>query len=519
MDRRRFLAAGGMATALLGGFPARLLAADPAVTGSWTAPFNLGLVSIHAILLHTGNVVLFSWPNDTVGSDAVLWNPATGRTTNIALTYQRDIFCSGTTVLSDGRVFIAGGHIWQGVLNPTQGVINTTIFDPASSAWTEGPMMSQARWYPTTTLLGNGTVIICGGTINTGTNAINVDRYNPASNTINRLPAAAGRAMVTYPRVKLTTGGLLAWTNSATTYYLNPATATWTTGPEQKSGSGCVTDMSVLLPGLTEILQAGGTTPAGVTSTAELLNLSASQPAWAYTSAMHFARVWANSVLLPDGTVLVAGGGAASYYDGPVLTPGDLPPGHPDLDRDGGADGAADVPLHRAAAAGRPGAVRRAELGQVREHRRDLLPALPVQGRAAGDHRCPGHPQLPGGVRRHQPRGGQHRPAGADQAGRGHPLLQLRPALRPMLVHGQRQHAERGAGSVWVASTAAGTLTRVNPGRETVTATVLVGERPYAVAASPQAIWVAVLGRPVMMHVPAHASASSTISWLLRMCG
>ena len=76
-----------------------------------------------------------------------------------------------------------------------------------------------------------------------------------------------------------------------------------------------------------------------------------------------------------------------------------------------------------------------------------------------------------------------------------------------------------GAGSVWVASTAAGTLTRVDPGRETVTATVRVGERPYAVAASPQAIWVAVLGRPVMMRVPAHAAASSTIGWLLRLCG
>ncbi len=321
MDRRRFLATGGTAAALLGGFPARLLAADPAVTGSWTAPFNLGLVSIHAILLHTGNVLLFSWPKDTVGSDAVLWNPVSGTITNIALTYQRDVFCSGTTVLSDGRVFIAGGHIWQGALDPTQGVINTTIFDPASSAWTEGPMMSQARWYPTTTLLGNGTVIICGGTINTGTNAINVDRYNPVSNTINRLPATADRAMVTYPRVKLTTGGLLAWTNAPTTYYLNPATATWTTGPELKSASGCVTDMSVLLPGLTEILQAGGTTSSGVTSTAELLSLAASQPAWAYTSAMHFARLWANSVLLPDGTVLVVGGGASGYYDGPVRTP------------------------------------------------------------------------------------------------------------------------------------------------------------------------------------------------------
>jgi streptogramin lyase len=86
-------------------------------------------------------------------------------------------------------------------------------------------------------------------------------------------------------------------------------------------------------------------------------------------------------------------------------------------------------------------------------------------------------------------------------------------------VGGEPTGLATGAGSVWVASTAAGTLTRVDPGRETVTATVRVGERPYAVAASPQAIWVAVLGRPVMMHVPAHASASSTISWLLRLCG
>ena len=42
---------------------------------------------------------------------------SSGKITNIALTYQRDIFCSGTSVLSDGRVFIAGGHIYQGALN------------------------------------------------------------------------------------------------------------------------------------------------------------------------------------------------------------------------------------------------------------------------------------------------------------------------------------------------------------------------------------------------------------------
>jgi hypothetical protein len=166
-------------------------------------------------------------------------------------------------VLKDGRVFIAGGHIYQGALQPTQGVINTTIFDPASNSWTEGPAMSQARWYPTATLLGDGTVIICGGTVNTGTSATTVDRYNPVSNTITTLSSTASRSMVTYPRMKLTTSGLLAWTNFPATCYLNPATAKWTTGPKLNSGSRGITDTSVLLPGLTTIMgPAGPSRPA-----------------------------------------------------------------------------------------------------------------------------------------------------------------------------------------------------------------------------------------------------------------
>jgi Domain of unknown function (DUF1929)/Glyoxal oxidase N-terminus len=337
LGRRRFLVAGSAAAALIGGpsarsligaprhhgrsGPARETAANPAATGSWTAPFNLTLVSIHAVMLHTGQVLLFSWPNNTVGSNAVLWDPVSGQITNIALTYERDVFCSGTTVLQDGRVFIAGGHIYQGALQPTQGVINTTIFDPVANSWTEGPVMSQARWYPTATLLGDGTVVICGGTINTGTSATTVDQYHPVSNTLTTLPSTANKTMVTYPRVKLLTSGLLAWTNFPTTCYLNPATATWTNGPKLNSGSRSITDMSVMLPGLTTIMEMGGATAPGITGTAELLNLSASAPAWNYTTSMHSPRLWANAVLLADGTVLVVGGGATSYYGGPVLIP------------------------------------------------------------------------------------------------------------------------------------------------------------------------------------------------------
>ena len=318
-------------TALLTGAPAkprkagavkpRKAAATAATAGQWTAPFNLTLVSIHATVLHTGDVLLFSWPNETVGSDVVLWNPVSGSITNIALPYQRDIFCSGTTVLSDGRVFIAGGHIYQGGLTDVDGVANTTLFDPAANAWTEGPVMDVPRWYPTTTLLGDGTVRILGGTVHSGASAVTIDAYNPSTNALTVLPSTANKALSLYPRVKLTTTGLLALTNLTTTYFLNPATSAWTKGPNLHSGGRSFNDAAVLLPGLTQIMEIGGQNTAGTLNTAEILDLSANPLAWQATASMTYARRWHNAVLLADGTVLVVGGGASGQFTGPVLTP------------------------------------------------------------------------------------------------------------------------------------------------------------------------------------------------------
>jgi hypothetical protein len=329
IDRRTFLIAGTAAATALGASPLNALfggasrktpitTADPLVTGQWTAPFNLGLVSIHAVLLHTGQVLLFSWPSNTVGSAAKLWDPVSGSLTDVSLTYQRDIFCAGTTVLADGRVFIAGGHLYQGVFG--NGVTNTTIFDPASNAWTEGPAMSQARWYPTTVELGDGTILIFAGTTTPKVQATTVDHYDPSANKLSTLPSSASRAMVTYPRIKLTTGGLLAWTNQASTCFLDPATSSWAKGPKLNSGGRGISDTSVLLPGLTKIMEIGGSTSTGATNTAEILDLSSGTPAWQYTSPMHHARLWANTVILADGSVLVVGGGTSGAYGNPVFT-------------------------------------------------------------------------------------------------------------------------------------------------------------------------------------------------------
>ncbi len=320
LGRRQFLIAGGAAAVLFGASStrARPVAADPAVTGSWTGPFGLTLVSIHAVMLHTGSVLLFSWPNKTVGSDAVLWHPASGKITNIALSYQRDIFCSGMSVLPDGRVFIAGGHLYQGVFGG--GVANTTIFDPADNSWTEGPLMSQPRWYPTTAQLGDGSVMIFGGLARPTAQATTADRYQPASNSMHTAPASASQAMLTYPRMKLTTGGLLAWTNLASTQFFHPATSTWRAGPTLHPDGRGRNDTSVLLPGLTKIMEIGGSTGSGPTASCEILDTAATRPAWRPTGPMHHPREWANTVLLPDGTVLVVGGGRKDDYGEPVFS-------------------------------------------------------------------------------------------------------------------------------------------------------------------------------------------------------
>jgi YVTN family beta-propeller protein len=77
--------------------------------------------------------------------------------------------------------------------------------------------------------------------------------------------------------------------------------------------------------------------------------------------------------------------------------------------------------------------------------------------------------------------------------------------------------------TVWVANTANGTVSRIDARRHAVVATVPVGLRPYALAADQHGVWVALLGRAVMMHTPSGPAGSSATSkllaWAEELCG
>ena len=70
-----------------------------------------------------------------------------------------NIFCSGLAKLASGVVFAAGGNLNQAL----DGINKTTTFDPSTNTWSAGPLMSQARWYPSVTPLANGEMLVTGG--------------------------------------------------------------------------------------------------------------------------------------------------------------------------------------------------------------------------------------------------------------------------------------------------------------------------------------------------------------------
>ena len=110
---------------------------DPAEVGLWLPPLPWEVIAIHAAVLPTGEVLHYSFPMDTSGSRARLWNPTTGKFTPVDLS--TNIFCSGLSHLPDGSVLMTGGSDYNCKQGP-QGRRITHYFDPFAGTWTENSL-------------------------------------------------------------------------------------------------------------------------------------------------------------------------------------------------------------------------------------------------------------------------------------------------------------------------------------------------------------------------------------------
>jgi hypothetical protein len=297
--------------------------ADPALVGRWSLPVHVGVVGIHAALFHTGEVLLWEEPHGGLGSRAKLLDPRNGHLTDVSIPYPRDAFCSGTSILPDGRLLVAGG-LRPGTNDAPRA---TDLFDPITQRWSLTSPMAAPRYYPTLTALPDGTTLVLSGnhTVFGGETEDTVESYRPADGTWGTLPKSADVETAMYPRtLVLPDGRVLRAGPERLSRLFDPATNTWSDVAPMRFGNR-FEGAAVLLPGLRRVMTSGGAVredPAPwvvPTATAEELDLHAPSPSWRPAGSMHRARMYHELVLLADGTVLAVGGAARGLlYSEPV---------------------------------------------------------------------------------------------------------------------------------------------------------------------------------------------------------
>jgi hypothetical protein len=270
--------------------------AQASVTGQWSKLQNLPAAPVHNVVMPNGKVLIF-------GRDNVerVWDPITQAIT-IPPHVGYDLFCAGHTLLHDGRVLIAGGHIADFV-----GLAKTTIYNPATNSWTAVPDMNAGRWYPTLTTLPNGDVLVVSGQIDTsiGVNPL-PQVYQTATNTWRNLTGAQ-LSQPLYPMMFLAPNGKVIDVGPTnTTRWLDTAgTGAWSFVATRKFGWRDYGSAAMYADGKILVVGGGSDPP---TATAEVINLNVGKPAWRSVAPMQIARRHLNTTLLPDGTVLATGG-------------------------------------------------------------------------------------------------------------------------------------------------------------------------------------------------------------------
>jgi hypothetical protein len=277
---------------------------NPAQLGVWSGTVPLPIVSVHSALLPNGKVLMIEGQTD--GEIAIVWDPATAWADQVPAPVNE--FCNGAEQMADGRILVVGGAVAGHI-----GLPAANVFDVSNESWTVLPNMAYPRWYPTVTMLANGSFIVNSGETDCDECDETIPEvYNPSTNSWTQL-SGAPFFFPYYPHVYVLPDStvLVASDTEApiVSEVLNLSTLTWT------SAGGAAVDggsSAMYLPG--KFLKEGKSYDPDLfvvpsVSTAYVLDTTQPSPAWTQVASMNFPRTYHCTTLLPDGTVLVTGGG------------------------------------------------------------------------------------------------------------------------------------------------------------------------------------------------------------------
>ena len=289
----------------------------PSDVGQWSGKTPIGVTGIHAILLPTGKVLSFTYGSSDNGI-AAIWDPATGQSHRVDPPGGDNIWCGGQTLLADGRVMVAGGDI-PTTTNLFAGLDTIYTFDPWTETWMFQGRMSEGRWYPTTTLLPDGRVLITSGRVRDGSGRINEDvdvfTPNPDPSLRGTIETVGRRWLNMYPLQHVIRDGrvLVSGPSGADVGIFNPAGWVFSPLPRMPFGNHNK-GSAVLLPdgpgGSSKVLVIGGVGEDEV----EVIDGANPGAGWTRRAPLPQKRRNTNSVLTPDGAIITIGGNLEENY-------------------------------------------------------------------------------------------------------------------------------------------------------------------------------------------------------------
>lgn len=298
-----------------------------AVKGEWSAVIQLPVIPIAAYIVpkfpEPDRVLMFAaYRNDTFGGSAgktqfADFNFKTGAVSHREVADTRhDMFCPGISQLADGRISIQGGSNAEA----------TSLYNPATNSFTRGGNLVQPRGYQSSTILSNGKVFTIGGGFSGALVEKNGEIYNPDTNTWLGLPGAKVTPILTNdPEGILRSSNhawLVGWKNGSVFQAGPSKNQHWfsTEGKGSVKAAGA-RDTTHAMCGVWamydatkgKIFSAGGSpayTNSDATNRAHITTIGEpNKPSSVKRVAdMAFPRGFANSIILPDGTILVTGG-------------------------------------------------------------------------------------------------------------------------------------------------------------------------------------------------------------------
>jgi hypothetical protein len=287
---------------------------DP-VKGAWSPVLSWPIIGIHSVLLPDGRVLTYGTTQTGIqGAGFVydIWNPAAGTGASSHLTLPNgtsvDTFCASQVLLPTGNVQIFGGDVDNAGRTTNTPNDSVTLFRPANNSLTKIGKMNRLRWYSTSTTLLTGEVLVQGGS-----GGADLPEIRGTDGQFRLLTGAPTSNLASsYPRNVVQADGKVFGFSNRDMYRIDPRGSGAITSLGSYSGNayGWTSSSVMYAPG--RILQSGGSEAATATADAILIDIRGATPAITAAPKMTYPRHWGSSTVLADGRVAVTGG-AAGY--------------------------------------------------------------------------------------------------------------------------------------------------------------------------------------------------------------